>query len=390
MAITRYGLAEKKVPASTLIPSTGPTPMRFTTEFDPDNPDTSATGGTSSTGTGGLSTIVLDTSGGSGGLYSYKSALEKIKADQEAAAAAAERARTGALLQGGYLQNQLLTAGKINPTLLTTLEEQKTAQEKYINDQLAALQGQLTKSYETGSGLQTQAYDALRNYLTANAPTAYAQAPRATAPAVSSDIAQYMASRGVEAQRAEPGLLAARAALEGGATNYNNLLNTLAAQSAAGQESRLAEQQMAQQLAAAQLGAYKAQQEGTLTSQQLAALQDIQSQYNTAKFQAQQQAIARQQALQDALGTLLGTGYLSPSSPDQAVQDILGTAIPAYAEANKVNTPPPTPIEQLLNVPIKASNTALINRLANFAATNPNATAAQIQKAFPALGKNVR
>ena len=230
----------------------------------------------------------------------------------------------------------------------------------------------------------------MRNYLTRNAPTAYAQAPRATAPAVSSDIAQYMASRGVEAQRAEPGLLAARAALEGGATNYNNLLNTLAAQSAAGQESRLAEQQMAQQLAAAQLGAYKAQQEGTLTSQQLAALQDIQTQYNTAKFQAQQQAIARQQALQDALGTLLGTGYLSPSSPDQAVQDILGTAIPAYAEANKVNTPPPTPIEQLLNVPIKASNTALINRLANFAATNPNATAAQIQKAFPALGKNVR
>ena len=55
MAITRYGLAEKKVPASTLIPSTGPTPMRFTTEFDPDNPDTSATGGPS---VGGMGAVV--------------------------------------------------------------------------------------------------------------------------------------------------------------------------------------------------------------------------------------------------------------------------------------------------------------------------------------------
>jgi hypothetical protein len=122
----------------------------------------------------------------------------------------------------------------------------------------------------------------------------------------------------------------------------------------------------------------------------LAALQDIQTQYNTAKFQAQQQAIARQQALQDALASLIGTGYLSPSSTDPAVQDILGTAIPNYAEANKNVTPPQTAVEQLLNVPIKASNTTLINRLANFAATNPNATAAQVKKAFPALAKNVK
>jgi len=313
MAITRYGLAQKN-PSKKLIPAINPTPTRMVTGDEPF--DTSATGGGSAgTGTGATFDVTDGGSGSTSGAYSYAAALAKIKADQEAATAAANRAAQGATAQRNAILEQLKTAGQINPTLLSTLDEQKKAQEDYIGKQLAALQGQLTKSYETGSGLQTQAYDALRNYLTTNAPTAYAQAPRATAPAVSSDIAQYMASRGVEAQRAEPGLLAARAALEGGATNYINLLNTLAAQSAAGQESRLAEQQIAQQLAAAQLGAYKAQQEGTLTTQQLAALQEIQSQYNTAKFQAQQQAIARQQALEDALNALYGTGYTAPPPP---------------------------------------------------------------------------
>lgn len=299
MAITRYGLAQKK-PLSTLVPSTGPTPVRMVTEedfnFDP---------------TEGATTTLTSTGSG-GGSSSYASTIAKIKADQKAATAAANRATQGATAQRNAILEQLKTAGQINPTLLSTLDEQKRTQEKYIADQLALQQGQLAKSYQTGSGLQTQAFDALRNYLTANAPTAYAQAPRATAAPVVNDLAQYMAGQGVDAARVQPGLLAAQAAAQGGAANYNNLLGVLAGQSAAGQESRLAEQQMAQQLAAAQLGAYRAQQEGTLTTQQLAALQDIQSQYNTAKFQAQQQAIARQQALEDALNALYGTGYTAP------------------------------------------------------------------------------
>ena len=274
--------------------------------------DTSPTGTSNTdTGTGTFDTTSSGT-GSTSGAYSYAAALAKIKADQDAATAAVERATKGAEAQRNALLEQIKTAGSIDPTLAKTLDEQKAAQEKYIADQYAQQVGQLGKAYETGANLQTQGFDALRNYLQQNVPTAYANAPRATAPSVSNDLAQYMAAQGVEAGRAEPGLLAARAALEGGATNYNNLLSTLATQEAAGQQSRLAEQEMARQLAAAQLGAYKAQQEGTLTTQQLAALQEIQTQYNTAKFQAQQQAIARQQALQDALNSLYGTGYTTP------------------------------------------------------------------------------
>jgi hypothetical protein len=300
LGITRYQPARTSLATRTPVTTRVPSNRVTNTDFNTDP-------------TGGTFDTTEDTSGGSSsGAYSYAAALAKIKADQDAATAAVQRAEKGAEAQRNALLEQIKTAGAIDPTLSKTLEEQKASQEKYIADQLAQQMKQLGESYGTATNLQTQGFDALRNYLQQNAPTAYANAPRAAAPAVSNDIAQYMAAQGVEAQRAEPGLLAARAALEGGATNYNTLLSTLAAQSAAGQESRLAEEQMARQLAAAQLGAYKAQQEGTLTTQQLAALQEIQSQYNTAKFQAQQQAIARKQALEDALNALYGAGYTTP------------------------------------------------------------------------------
>jgi hypothetical protein len=386
MAITRYGLSQKK-PLNTLIPSTGPTPARMVTGDTPF--DTSPTGGTTdATGTGAFET----TDGGTGstsGAYSYAAALAKIKADQEAATAAATRATEGAKYQAGQLQKQLLTAGQIDPTLLTTLEDQRTAQQKYIADQLAAQQAQLGTAYTTASGLQTQGFDALRNYLTSNAPTAYAQAPRATAAPIANDLAQYMQGQGVDAARVEPGLLAAQAAAQGGASNYNNLLGVLTAQSGAGQESRLAEQQMAQQLAAAQLGAYKAQQEGTLTTQQLAALQEIQTQYNTAKFQAQKDAIARQQALQDALNSLYGTGYVAPPPPAPPAPVEGPISNPVLDPTTYVAPKAPTPLEQLLNIPVKASNTALIKRVADFAAAKPNASAAAVAKAFPELAKTI-
>ena len=389
MAVTRYGLSQKK-PLNTLIPRTGPTPARMVTNDSGDGFSTSPTGETTdTTGTGAFETIDDGTGGSTSGYYSYQAALKKIKADQEAATAAATRATEGAKYQAGQIQNQLLTAGNIDPTLLTTLEDQRTAQQKYIADQVAAQQAQLGTAYTTASGLQTQGFDALRNYLTSNAPTAYAQAPRATAAPIANDLAQYMQGQGVEAGRTEPGLMAANAAAQGGAANYNNLLGVLTAQSGAGQESRLAEQQMAQQLAAAQLGAYKAQQEGTLTTQQLAALQEIQTQYNTAKFQAQQQAIARQQALQDALNSIYGTGYVAPPPPAPATPVDGAPAAPAAAPAAPAVTKAPTPLEQLLNIPVKASNTALIKRVADFAAAKPNASAAAVAKAFPELAKTI-
>jgi hypothetical protein len=261
----------------------------------------------------------------------------KYKKDQDAiaaanATAALTRQQEGAAAQRDALLKQIAGAGSIDPTLMTTLDEQKSTQEQYIADQLKQQREQLGTAYTTAGGLQTQGFDALRNYLTANAPTAYAQAPRATAAPIANELAQYMQAQGVDAGRAQPGLLTANAAAQGGAANYNNLLGVLASQSSAGQESRLSEEQMARTLAAAQLNAYKAQQEGTLTTQQLTALQQIQSQYNTAKYQAQQQALARQQALQDALNSLYGSGYTAPP-PVPPAPPVVPTAEELAAQA---------------------------------------------------------
>lgn len=229
-----------------------------------------------------------------------------------AATAALTRQQEGAAAQAAALRGQIASAGSIDPSLMSTLDSQKSAQETALSDQYKLLTGQLNTAYDTAGGLQTQGFDALKTYLQGNAPTAYANAPRATPGVVSNDLSQYMQAQGVDQSRANPGLMAANTALQGGASNYNNLLGVLAANSGAGQESRLAEQQMGQQLAQAQLAAYKAQQAGTLSTQQLGALQDIQTQYNTAKYNAQQAALQRQQALQDALNTLYGAGYTAP------------------------------------------------------------------------------
>ena len=229
-----------------------------------------------------------------------------------AATAALERQQAGAAAQAAALRGQIASAGSIDPSLLSTLDSQKSAQETALSDQYKLLSGQLNTAYNTAGGLQNQGFNALQTYLQGNAPTAYANAPRATPGVVSNDLGQYMQAQGVDQSRANPGLMAANTALQGGASNYNSLLGVLAANSAAGQESRLAEQQMGQQLASAQLAAYKAQQEGTLSTQQLTALQEISTQYNTAKYNAQQAALQRQQALQDALNTLYGTGYTAP------------------------------------------------------------------------------
>jgi hypothetical protein len=240
----------------------------------------------------------------------YKKATDTAAA--AAATAALQRQQEGAAAQAAALRGQIASAGSIDPSLMATLESQKSAQETAVSDQYKLLTGQLNTAYDTAGGLQTQGFNALQTYLQNNAPTAYANAPRATPGAVSNDLSQYMQAQGVDQSRANPGLMAANTALEGGASNYNSLLGVLAANSGAGQESRLAEQQMGQQLASAQLAAYKAQQEGTLSTQQLTALQDIQTQYNAAKYSAQQAALQRQQALQDALSSLYGTGYTAP------------------------------------------------------------------------------
>jgi hypothetical protein len=138
-------------------------------------------------------------------------------------------------------------------------------------------------------------------------------------------------------------------------------------------------------------------QTGGLQQQQLQALAELQANIFGQQLTAEQQAASRNQTVQDALAALLGTGYITP-------QQINPTTITGAAPNNTITqseptikyTPPiqapvaKTPIQQLAAIPVKASNTALNTKIDNFITANPNATAAQIKKKFPDLGKKIK
>ena len=350
----------------------------------------------------GITTTSTDTSGGSNsGAYSYAAALAKIKADQDAATAAVTRATTGAQNQANYLTG-MLNQG-IPKNVLDLISQSETTGKDYITNQYKTLTDQLRGSYvpETNVGtgyLGAQgrtgvAYNALQNYLQQNQPRAFQQAPQTPATSVSNDLAQYMGGQGVSTAPVDPTIAALNAAGGGGAQNYNSLLATLGQLQQSNQESRMAEQQMGRSGALSGLEQIYQGQTGGLQQQQLQALAELQSNIFGQRLTAEQQAAARNQTIQDALATLLGSGYINPGQITPTT--ITGTAPDNVITETKptVIVPPPvakTAVEQLAAIPVKASNTALINKIESFVAANPNATAAQVKKKFPDLGKNIK
>lgn len=318
---------------------------------------------------------------------------------------ALQRKYTGAAAQKTALES-MLTGGVINPDLLQTIDTQKTDREKYLNTQYGNLSGQLSNQYygEGGSvanptalsslGLTNTGFKALQTYLENAGTSPYADpANRATAGTVSNDVAQYMQAQGVDQSRANPGLMAANTALQGGAANYNNLLTTLAATSASAQKSRLAEQQMGQTLAQARLGVQYAQQQGNLTNAQLQGLQSIQDQYTSAKARLQQDAIARDQALEQAIAELVGTGYTEVQKTEEelAADKVAADKVASdkvIADKATLTASRSGAVNILANqiAAAKGKNAPALQARANaFIDANPTATPAQVKEQFPDL-----
>lgn len=286
--------------------------------------------------------------------------LELAKA-QTAAGGASERTK--------YLLGQLQTAGQVPDSiskLLTAINDTGTT---YIGDQ-----------YDTAQKQTTAGYDALRNYLTNNPINTYSQAQTAMAPQITNDLATYAASQGVNSQGVNPLINSLNAASAGGANNYNRLLQTLAATQSASNQSRLAEEQMSRTLS------------GTNLSQlQQQALYQLLQQKQKAQLDAQQQAVAREQALQDAVGTLVGGGYTTATGEQPSwLAELLKPKVVDVVDKVEDKPAPLTPVQQLKAIPIKASNTALNKRIDNFIAANPNATVAQVKNEFKQITKKIK
>ena len=292
------------------------------------------------TGTEGL-TSTSD----SGSTAADRLAFDKAKFALEQAAAedAAARIRAGQQAQLDYIRGQL--GAGIPAAITSEIAKQETEGQNYINTQYQNLLSALGARRTAGEDVLTSGYDALRNYLASNVPQAYATAARAVPTTVQSGLEQYLASRGVSGEPSAAEVAAVNAQLAGGATNYNQLLNVLAAQEAAGQQSRLAEERMARQLGGERIGQIYAGATAGLEQEKLAALNELASRISNARLQAEQQRIAREQALQDALATLLGQGYaqlppapLQPVSPltfDQGISE-LQAALQAIGPSEEV------------------------------------------------------
>jgi len=265
---------------------------------------------------------VIDTGGGSSSLSGQaalqRAALERQKYANELAASSSTLARQqqGAAAQEAYLRGQL-TAGI--PSLITgEIEAQEKAGQQYIQDQAAALLKQLQERQGQATGLTTTGFSNLQNYLARNQPTAFAQAQRAMPTITQTGLGQYMAGQGVSPAAAQEAERLANIQAAGGASNYNQLLNVLAAREQAGQGSRQAEAEMGLATQLANLQAIYGQGTAGLEQQRLGALAQLAQQISAARLQAAQQKAARDQAIQDALAALYGTGYVKP--PTQPVQ----------------------------------------------------------------------
>ena len=255
---------------------------------------------------------------------------EKLAEEQRAAAAAVLRQTTGAQNQANYLRSQL--GAGIPAVTLENIGGQETAGQNYINTQYTNLLADLTGRRDTGSRLTTQGYDALRNYLGSNVPQAYATAAQGVPTSTQNALAAYMQGQGVDTSGAQAAVDTANAQGMGTADNYNQLLNVLRAQETSGQQSRLSEEQMARTLAGANLEAIYGQGTSGLEQQKLAALNELATRISNARLQAQQIQTARDQALQDALAALYGTGYTAPPpKDDNDSKDFAAQVAAAYA-----------------------------------------------------------
>lgn len=244
-------------------------------------------------------------------------ALEQQKAalSREQAAALLARQQQGAAAQKAYLESQL--GQGVPQSILDLILQQEIGGKEAISAQAANLLADINARKDTAETLSRTGYSDLLNYLAANRPTAFAQAQRAMPAVTESQLGQYMAGQGVSPAAAQEAARLANIQAAGGASNYNQLLNVLAAREAAAQGSRETEAQTALNSQLAALQALYGRATTGLEQQRLGAEAQVLAQANAARLQAQREAAARDQAIRDALASLLASGLISNESGDE-------------------------------------------------------------------------
>ena len=241
----------------------------------------------------------------------YILARDKAAAATAAAAAKAAREAAGAQAQYDYYKGQL--GAGVPKEISGNIDAQETAQTNFINTQAKNLLAQLAGRRDTATGITTQGYDSLSRYLAANQPRAFQEAQQASPVMTQNALAQYMQAQGASPAAVTPETDRLNALATGGADNYNQLLNVLRAAEQSGAGSRASEGELARALAGSQLQAIYGNATSGVEAGQLSALNQLAQVIANARLKAQQDATARDQAIQDALAKILGQGYVKPS-----------------------------------------------------------------------------
>jgi hypothetical protein len=222
-----------------------------------------------------------------------------------------ELQRGGARQQYDFLTNAINNPANPFQGLLDQLAKQRTTAEADITAQYGSRLAELAGRRGEAVGRTDTGFTALDAFLAANQPAAYASAARATAPAGTNNIVQQFAQRlGAPTTQIQDEAQAQQVAAEGSASNFNNLLNLLAAQETSGAASRASEAAQSRAFSQGQLEALYGGATSGLERDRAAAISEALRQISGQEFSVEQARQARNQQLQDALLQLLASGNI--------------------------------------------------------------------------------
>ena len=220
-------------------------------------------------------------------------------------------AQAGATNQNAYFQALLAQAPGQYQGLRDLLASQRAEREAAVASSTEAQRAALSGRYTTAQADVTKAYDDLRAALESSAPRAYANLPRAAAPALSADaVSRYAQAVGAPTEAIAQSAIQAATQSAGTSDAYNRLLANLQANEATQQASRLAGVGMGRTTATGNLTALQQAASDRIEAQKQAALNQILAEIQQGQFGIAQGQLGYEQGLRQALGGLYGTGYV--------------------------------------------------------------------------------
>ena len=211
------------------------------------------------------------------------------------------------------LQNYF-DSGAFNKTfddLLGMIDTQNTESKKNITDAYGRSTTNINEGYDVASGLGTEGYRALNQYLTQNQNDPYA-GMQATIGSAPDALSSYLSAYGVSDQPVQGQIQADQLQAQQGAGNYQNLINLLSAVAQQGDTSRGAESQMSQLMFDTNLGQERAGYQSQASNAQAQALAALQQQMAERQFgvESNRGTVANQlaQMLAEINGRTTGSG----------------------------------------------------------------------------------